>query len=65
MVTNSMYKARSKSVVCCAVLRCVVQVHEDDGSVAAAAGAPVPLSFNNITGPDGIAGKQSSSWFAS
>jgi len=32
------------------------QVHEDDGSVAVAPGAPLPLSFSDITGPDGVAG---------
>lgn len=29
------------------------QVHEDDGSVAAPHGAPVPLSFNDLLGPVG------------
>ncbi|KAF5834594.1 cell morphogenesis central region-domain-containing protein [Dunaliella salina] len=35
-----------------------LQAFEDDGSVAAAPGAPMPLSFSDITGPENIAGSE-------
>jgi hypothetical protein len=34
-----------------------LQVHEDDGSVAAPPGAPMPLLFSDFTGADTSAGE--------